>query len=437
MTVDHIDYERLPVEDLALYYRNPRRGDVVRISESLRARGQFRPIVVNRGNLTGRPFEVLAGNHTLLAARSLGWTLIDCGVVDVDDDTAAAIVVSDNRLADLGDYDQKTLAELLQDLDGLAGTGYSDADLNALIAATTVPDALTDEDEAPAVEDTPVLTVPGDVYELGPHRVWCGDSTDSDSVLSHLLHDGPADCVWTDPPYGVNYEGKRKARRAIENDDGTDLAELLHGALATVVLGARPGAPVYMASPQGPLLHDFQQAFLDAGILWRQNLVWVKSSMVLGRADYHYKHEPILQGETPPRDDEPVEVREHEGLLYGFTPGAESGSGRLGRGGPHWFGDNKQVTVFDVPKPQASSDHPTMKPVDLIAPMLQNSCPPGGKVLDLFGGSGSTMIAAHHGGYRARLVELDPRYVDVICRRWQSHTGSVPLRNGEEEVSFL
>lgn len=182
---------------------------------------------------------------------------------------------------------------------------------------------------------------------------------------------------------------------------------------------------------------------LEAGLLVRQNLVWVKNALVMGRADYHYKHEPILQG-TNGAPDEPDELEEavqlpegpdHEPILYGFTDG---GTGRLGRGGARWHGDNKQSTVLYCDKPSRSGDHPTMKPVDLILLMLDNSLRVGGLVLDLFGGSGSTLIAAHHHRSRAALVELDPKYVDVICRRYQEHTGVVPvLASTGEEHDFL
>lgn len=434
MKVTEIAYENVPTSDLMLFDGNPRRGNVDQIAESLNARGQYRPIVVNRGTMTGRAMEVLAGNHTLMAARQLNMATISCAIIDVDSQTAKAIVAADNRLADLGVYDDEALSTLLEDLDSLEGTGYSESDLEDILAASAIPEELTDRDEAPATPEDEPITVPGDVYELGPHRVMCGDATNSAAVLDMLLHDGAADCVWTDPPYGVDYEGKRTKCRKIENDSGADLTELLHGALATIILGARPGAPVYMASPQGPLLHDFQQAFIDAGIVWRQNLVWIKHHFVIGRTDYHYKHEPILQGTTPEPDEvEDENPLEHSGILYGFTDGGE---GRLGRGGDHWYGDNKQTTVFQFPKPPASQMHPTMKPVDLVLRMLQNSCPPGGIVLDLFGGSGTTLIAAHHRGAHARLVELDPKYVDVICRRWQEHTGIMPKRDGVE-VNFI
>ncbi len=457
--VNAISYERFGVDELLLFDGNPRRGDVARISESLRARGQYKPIVVNRGTETGRPLEVLAGNHTLMAARSIGWEEIDCAVIDIDDDTAKAIVASDNRLADLGGYDDEALAALLSDLESLDGTGYTDSDLNEILKAQEQPEELTDRDEAPSVPEKAPISVPGDVWELGPHRVWCGDSTNIEGVLENLLFDGLADCVWTDPPYGVSYSSNarhagdgyqtNRANHSIMNDGEEGLAELLHGAFTTLVAAAKPGAPVYVAHADAKRL-VFETAFREAGLLFRQNLIWVKNNHAIGRADYHYKHEPILFGQAPkfgdeaqpPAEDDPdtgevdttAPYKEGHGpVLYGFAPG---GAGRLGRGGPRWFGNNAQFTTLEFAMPRSNDVHPTMKPVDLVLRMLNNSCPPGGIVLDLFGGSGSTLIAAHHRGAQARLVELDPRYVDVICRRWQEHTGSIPRRDGEE-VDFL
>lgn len=438
MKVDKIEYASLHVDELQTFEGNPRRGDVARIAESLRVRGQYRPIVVNRGTHTGRAMEVLAGNHTLAAARSIGWTHIDVGIVDVDADTARVIVVADNRLADLGGYDEKALADLLSDLEDLTGTGYSDADLDELLAAQEVPVENTDRDDAPSLPAEDPISVPGDVYELGPHRVICGDSTDP-LTYDRLMTDGVADVVMTDPPYGVDYVGKTKESLTIQNDGADSLEELLTGAFTAALSGARGGAPFYVFSPPGPQFGSFITSLASAGWMWRQTLAWVKNSMVLGHSDYHYKHETAFNGtiDAAPSAEigeaEPEEVQTFDSVAYGFAPG---GSGRLGRGGARWFGDNKQTTVFEFPKPPRNADHPTMKPVDLIIAMLKNSCPPGGVVLDLFGGSGSTLIAAHHLGAKARLVELDPRYVDVICRRWQEHTGVVPVRDGEE-VSFL
>ena len=163
-----------------------------------------------------------------------------------------------------------------------------------------------------------------------------------------------------------------------------------------------------------------------AGYLVRQNLVWVKNTMVLGHSDYQYQHEPILEATAP--EMEPGDGKTHDPILYGFAPGGE---GRLGRGGPRWYGPNNSTTVFEVPKPPANREHPTMKPVKLILAMMANSIRPGRIVLDPFGGSGSTLIAAHYHGAHARLVELDPRYVDVICARYQKETGEFPRRNGK------
>ena len=410
-------YERMGVDSLSTFDGNPRRGAVDQIAKSLEKHGQYRPIVVNSGTLTGRRNEVLAGNHTLLAARSLGWALIDVAIVDVDDATAKSIVASDNRLADLGDYDDAALFELLDSLNDLSATGYGNGDLEKLRQDLFPPEVLTDPDEAPAVPADPI-SEPGQVWVLGKHRLLVGDSTDVDSVR-RLVADEPPDCVWTDPPYGVDYVGgchelspaerRRQGGKTIANDN-IPLPDLLDSAFSTAVAVCKPGSPVYVA--HADMEPAFEQSMRAAEMIVRQKLVWVKGSQVLGRSDYHYRHEPIL---------------------YGFTP---EGQGRLGRGGARWFGNNAQTTVFEFDRPHRNKEHPTMKPVALIGAMLKNSLPPGGIVFDPFGGSGSTLIAAHSLGARAFLVELDPKYADVIIRRFQQHTGIVPVLDGQE-VSFL
>lgn len=419
------------VGSLSPYYRNPRRGNVPVIAESLAVTGQYRRAVANRGTLTGRPREVLAGNHTRLAAELLSWTHVGIEWVDVDEATARRIVLIDNRSNDVAGYDPDELEAILKEAQAegdLAGSGYSVADIAALFPDE--PAALTDEDDAPDVPDeTEVRSKLGDVWVLGPHRVLHGDSTDAAAVADALGLDRP-DACWTDPPYGVSYVGGNGL--SIMNDGKADLPELLLGAFSTIVAVCRPGAPVYIAHADSERF-TFELAARQAGLLVRQSLVWVKDSLVMGRADYHWRHEPILAVETPPEGLAPVEdlARVHDPLLYGFTPG---GKGRLGRGGPWWYGDNKGSTVFEVPKPKRSLEHPTMKPVHLIRPMLDRSLPPGGLVLDLFGGSGSTLIAAHHHRSRAFLVELDGRFVDVICRRWQEHTGVLPVLEATGEA---
>jgi site-specific DNA-methyltransferase (adenine-specific) len=407
-----------PVAELRHYHLNARTHADAVLRESLLRNGQYKTLVVNRGSKTGRPNEVLAGNGTLAALRELGVEQAACEWLDVDDEAAARIVLVDNRSSDLAGYDDALLAELLAELPDLDGTGFLAEDRAALLAGFgPEPVALTDVDDAPSVPEAPVSR-PGDVWLLGPHRLFVGQAEDAAGVALMLDGDQP-DCVWTDPPYGVNYVGGTTEALTILNDDSAALPAMLLGAYETIAAVCRPGAPVYVAHADSERL-IFEGAMRQAGLIFRQNLVWVKNALVMGRSDYHYRHEPVLEAEVPGDD-----LVTHDPVLYGFTAG---GDGRLGRGGPHWHGDNKSSTVFEVPKPKRSGEHPTMKPVELIQAMLKNSLPPGGLVLDLFAGSGSTLITAHHMKARAAVVELDPRYVDVICRRWQQHTGVVPIR---------
>lgn len=394
------DLDHPQVDTLATYHRNPRRGNVAAIAESLRVNGQYRPVVINRGTVTGRPREVLAGNHTLLGVRRLGWPTIAAVWIDVDDEHAARIVAADNRTGDLGDYDDQLLLELLAELPDLDGTGYTPDDLDALeraLAAEQLPGAgATDPDDVPDPPAEPVSAV-GDVWELGPHRLVVGDSTDV-GVWDALLDGGKADAMWTDPPYGVSYVGKTADAMTIENDGSEGLDQLLRGALGVALTQTRPGAAWYVAAPPGPLSLHFFQVLVDLGV-FRQQLIWVKDQFVMGHSDYHYRHEPVY---------------------YGWSPGAAH----------HEPPDRKQDTVHEVARPKRSEDHPTMKPVELIHRHLANSTDPLDTVVDPFGGSGSTLIACHQLNRTARLIELDPRYADVILRRYQEHTGTKPTRGG-------
>lgn len=384
----------IPIDELRPHPQNPNRGDTAALARSLDTFGQYRAIVTH---IDG---TILAGHHLWQAARQRGLTTIRAEVIDCDAQTARRILVADNRLADLGEgLDPDLLLTVLNDLDALDGTGYSDADLALLEQQQNPPEPLTDPDDAPPRPDEPRRAAAGQTWHLGPHRLLVGSATDTDAVRA-LLAGTPADCIWTDPPYGVDYVGKTKKALTIRNDTTSGLDELLRAAFATAVAVARPGAAVYVAHADTERV-TFETALRDAGIAPRQNLVWVKNQIVMGRSDYHYQHEPIL---------------------YGFTP-TEPGVGRLGRGGDHWHGDHTASTVLHADKPTANTIHPTMKPVDLIAPMLVNSCPPQGITLDLFAGSGSTLAAAHLTGRRAALVELDPCYADVILDRWEAISG--------------
>lgn len=377
------------VDTLVPYGKNPRVGDVGSIAESLEKNGQYRPIVVR-----AETKEILAGNHTWQAAKSLGWSEIAVSLVHgLTDEEAARIVLVDNRANDLATYDPAQLAELLASLSDVSGTGYSPDDVATLLASLTdvqEPTALTDPDDVPEVPEEAQSRL-GDVWRLGRHRLLVGDATGD---LSTLMQGDTADLVLTDPPYNVNYEGGTGMK--IQNDKmfSGDFRNMLEQAFGNCSAVAQAGAPIYVFHADTERV-NFQTAAEAVGWTIRQNLVWVKNTLVMGRQDYHWQHEPIM---------------------YGWLAGAAH----------KWYADRKQTTVLEFDRPTRSELHPTMKPVGLVAYLISNSTQSGGIVLDPFAGSGSTLIACHQTGRTARIVELDPKYADVILRRYMEHTGDTP-----------
>src|SRR5436190_3160029 len=368
-----VDDLLVPIGDLRPYGRNPRRGALSAIKESLDRNGQYRPVVANR-----RTGEVLAGNHTLLAARELGWERLAVTYVDVDDEQAKRILLVDNRTNDLAGYDSQLLADLLEELPQLEGSGYDQAALDELLDELG-PEPLDEEElaELPAAPKTKA----GDLFALGRHRLLCADACPP-RALAQVMEGKPAQLLWTGPPSGVSYTGKTAQALTIENDLADGLDRFLEQAFGTIDVALEPGARIYVAHPAGDLSRLFANAFVGAGWRLRQTLVWVKDAMVLGRSDYHYKHEPILYGH-------------------------KAGPGRIARGAKGWYGDNAQVSVLEVERPRQSQEHPTMKPPALIEIALRNSTRRGEVVLDPFAGSGSTMVAAERTSRSARLIEID------------------------------
>ncbi len=412
MIIDGLQPLATEIDKLKLLPGNPRKGDIQAVARSLEAFGQRKPIVAITDG------TVIAGNHTLQAAQSLGWDKIAVVFVEDDEAKAKAYALADNRTAELGGYDSQALADLISDVQLLdkelfAATGWDNDDLLEILSELELEyQKLGQNDPDKIPETAPSKTVSGDIWLLDTHRVMCGDST-SPTDTQKLMAGELADLVWTDPPYGVSYVGKTEEALTLSNDGSDEYISILEGAFDSILVIARPGAAVYVAAPAGPRGIPFAIA-LEKRELFRQRLVWVKSSMVLGHSDYHYKHEDIY---------------------FGYVPGY---SGRIGRGSVGWYGDNSQTTVLEFDKPSANRDHPTMKPVDLISYCIKNSSAPSNIVLDLFGGSGSTLIAAHGIGRHARLMELDPHYVDVICRRFQEHTGIKPINQAtNQEHDFL
>lgn len=390
------DTEQVPVTQLRPYPGNPRRGDIEAIKASLETHGQYRPIVVNK-----RDDTVLAGNHTLEAARQLGRETIAVTYVNVDDEQAKRIVLVDNRTNDLAGYDDTELAALLEELDDLEGTGYGQDDLNALLDELERDGEPQEEDEPPPLPAEP-KTKPGDLYELGRHRLVCGDAREPASY-ARLLGEERIDLLWTDPPYGVAYAGKTPEPLRIAGDDADGLRDLLASAFAAVDGALKRGARLYVCHPSGELSIVFIEAYLAQGWRLHQQLVWVKDSLVLGRSDYHFRHEQVLYGHKP-------------------------GRGRIGRGATGWYGDDSQTSVLEVDRPRASREHPTMKPVELVEIALLNSTRRSHLVLDTFAGSGSVLVACERLGRTARLIELDPRYCDVIVARYEELTGTEAKR---------
>jgi DNA modification methylase len=378
------------------------------LAKIIAAQGWRAPITVSR-----RSGFVVRGHGRLAAARALGVSSVPVDFQDYESEAAEwADLVADNRIAELAEPDLPMLADLLQELDNgdfdMDLTGFAFPDLERLLTSLADADAEFDDEEVPEPPVEPV-TKTGDLWLLGDHRVLCGDATKSNDV-ERLMGGRKAVCMWTDPPYGVEYVGKTKSAKRIENDDVGGLEGLLTSAFGCAVDACKSGSPWYCAHPAGGNAQTFEECANAVGMRIHQGLVWTKDVLVLGHSDYHYQHEPIL---------------------YGYMPG----QGRSGRGkheGSRWFGDNSQTSVFDVPRPKRSEEHPTMKPVALVVPMLVNSTPAKGLVFDPFLGSGSTLIAAEHLGRVCYGLELNPAYCDVIVQRWENVTGQKAVLEAAE-----
>jgi DNA modification methylase len=393
--------EQWPTAKLVPYARNARThsdAQVAQIAASIVEFGFTNPI------LAGSDGVIVAGHGRLAAAQKLGLAVVPVVVLDhLTPTQRRALVIADNRIAENAAWDDDLLRV---ELDALQEEGFDlditgfDADALAELMAGDEPinDGQTDEDAVPEIGETPVSR-PGDVWQLGPHRLLCGDATVAASYEA-LLDGEPVDMVFTDPPYNVNYANSAKDKmrgkdRAILNDNlGDGFYDFLVAALTPTVAHCRGGIYVAMSSSE---LDTLQAAFRAAGGKWSTFIIWAKHTFTLGRADYQRQYEPIL---------------------YGWPEGSQR----------HWCGDRDQGDVWNIKKPQKNDLHPTMKPVELVERALRNSSRPGNVVLDPFGGSGTTLIAAEKSGRVARLIELDPKYADVIVRRWEDYTGKKAAR---------
>ena len=412
---------KLPIEKLNAAPYNPRIDlkpgdkDYEKLKKSILTFGYIDPIIVNK-----RGQVVVGGHQRLKILQEMGHKTVEVSLVDLSPEQEKALNIALNKTG--GDWDIPKLQDLLAELQetgmDLEVTGYDDLEIEELMRVVldedepkttktqVVEDDFDSEEEATKIK-TPVTKL-GDIWLLGPHRLLCGDATKEDDVR-RLMDGRLAAMVFTDPPYNVAYTGGTKDKLTIQNDNmsDADFYRFLLESYKNMLDPVAPGGAIYVCHADTEGL-NFRKAMLEAGWLLKQCLIWVKNTFVMGRQDYHWGHEPIL---------------------YGWKSGAAH----------TWNSDRKQTTVWEFDKPTRNADHPTMKPVGIPAQAIQNSSRVGDIVLDLFGGSGSTLIAAEQTERICYMMDLDPKYADVIVKRYIEQIGcpdAVFLERGSRRISF-
>jgi DNA modification methylase len=370
-----------PIDLLIPYAKNARVHDDAQIAQlagSIKEFGFNNPILIDKDN------GIIAGHGRVMAARKLGLTEVPTILLDhLNETQRKAYILADNRIAINSTWDNEMLSLELMDIKddvSLAMLGFSVDELDALLNPTQLTDGLTDEDAVPEVPEEPTTKL-GDIYQLGNHRLMCGDSTSIDAV-EKLMDGQKADMVFTDPPYGVDYKG-------INNDSRDGLEDLLRGAFGNYFAISKSGASIYCFHSDrcADVFHRVFREFFHFSSM----IIWAKNSLTLSQTDYQSQHEPCL---------------------YGW----------MDNGTHSWHSDRKQTSVWKFDKERVSG-HTTPKPVALVEKAISNSSKSGDIVIDLFGGSGSTLIAAEKIGRHSILMELDPKYCDVIIKRWEDFTG--------------
>ena len=386
-------------EDLIPYINNPRNNDgaVDKVASSIKNFGFKVPIVVDADN------EIIAGHTRLKAAKKLDMDEVPCIVADdLNDGQIKAFRLADNRVAEFAEWDMELLESELEELkDYDLGFDFEDvgmdfSDLEGLETAVETVEAEEDDFDEESVKDDGGI-VRGDIFQLGNHRLMCGDSTDLETV-KNLTGGVAMNLLITDPPYNVNYEGGTKDKLKIENDNMSDdeFVAFLSSAFMAADEVMEEGAAFYLWHG-GIVALPLFKACKTCGWEIRQQLIWNKDSMAIGRQDYQWKHEPCF---------------------YGWKSGAAH----------NWYSDRKQTTVLNFDKPVRNGEHPTMKPVKLFDYQIRNSSKVGDNVLDLFGGSGTTIIACEQNNRNAFVMEYDPHYVNVIIKRWEELTGKKAVK---------
>lgn len=375
--------QNMKIDEVKPYPNNPRNNDdgVEAVANSIKEFNWQQPIVVDKDNV------IIVGHTRYKAAKKLGMDKVPVVVADnLSPEQVKAYRLADNKTGELTDWDMGLLDDELADIADIDMSDFGfDLDLG--------------DDESKVQEDDFDEEVPeepksklGQIYQLGRHRLMCGDSTNPEMVKK-LVGGVQCDLLLTDPPYNVGYEGKQKSKMTIKNDrqEDDEFYKFLFNAFSAAKDNLKQGASFYIwyASSEAA---NFNNAANNSGLSVREELIWEKNNLVMGRQDYQWKHEPCL---------------------YGWVEG----------GSHSWYSDRKQTTVMHFDKPQRSDLHPTMKPVALFDYQIKNSTKSGDVVLDLFGGSGTTIMACEQDGRNACVMEYDPKYVDVIIKRWEDFTG--------------
>jgi DNA modification methylase len=394
----HID--QWPIDRLIPYARNARthsEAQIAQLAASIREFGFVVPILVDSGG------GIIAGHGRQLAARKLGMTEVPVILLDhLTENQKRAFILADNRLAEAAGWDEEMLrlelAALSEAEFDMSLTGFEEEELEQFLEKEDGGTGLTDEDAAPEPPEQPTSR-PGDLWILGDHRVLCGDATDADGV-DRLMGTDRADLVFTDPPYNVDYEGYTEDRLKIQGDrmSEDDFRAFLLNTFLSYRRLVKPEASLYVCHASSTQ-REFQNAMEAAEFRVRCQIIWAKNTFAWGWGRYKFQHEPIFYAHVADEKDE-------------------------------WYGDKSQSTLWTEDKPAANRLHPTMKPIELIDRALVNSSRQGDVVADLFGGSGSTLIACERRARKARLIEIDARYCDVIVRRWQEYTGREAVLDG-------
>ena len=388
-----------PIDRLIFYARNPRKNDAVvdRMCSSIREFGFKIPVLARSDG------EIVDGHLRLKAAQKLRITEVP--VILCDEWSAAqvkAFRLMVNRSVTWAQWDDELLTLELLDLKesefNLSLTGFEDDELARLLAQQDAVEGLTDEDDVPELQEA-VVSRAGDLWILGDHRVLCGDATSFPDVRL-LMASEAADLVFTDPPYNVDYEGYTEDKLTIKGDRRTpeQFQQFLSATFTSYRQTVKPGASMYVCHSSS-WQREFQNAMESAGFQMRCQIIWAKNTFAWGFGRYKFQHEPIFYAHVAKQKDP-------------------------------WYGDKSQSTLWEEKKPAANRIHPTAKPVELVERALLNSSKAGDIVLDLFGGSGSTLIGCGRRGRKARLMELDPKYVDCIVRRWQQYAGKQATLDG-------